>query len=196
MQSASVAYPSADLARFGRELEAVHRDAAELLEGLSDAQLAWRPPAGGWSAGEIACHLRILNSRYLEAIDRSISEARARGHTGFGGYKPGLLGGFMVKMMEPPVKRRLKTPAVFRPAEDPAHAWRAEVHGYLATHGALEERLHRAGGISLARARVASPASRLLRLTLGDAFALILAHERRHLTQIRALRADPGFPGA
>jgi hypothetical protein len=196
MQTATAAYPSPDLARFGRELEAVHRDASELLDGLSDAQLAWRPEAGGWSLGEVACHLRTLNARYLEAIDQSITEARTRGHTGFGGYKPGLLGGFMVKMMEPPVKRRLKTPAVFRPAEDEAHDWRAEVDGYLATHEGLEERLHRAGGISLARARVSSPASRLLRLTLGDAFALVLAHERRHLAQIRALRADPAFPRA
>ena len=194
MQSATVAYPSSDLARFGRELEAVHRDAAALMDGLSDAQLAWRPEAGGWSVGEVACHLRTLNARYIDAIDQSISEARTRGHTGFGGYKPGLLGGFMVKMMEPPVKRRLKTPAIFRPAEE-EHDWRAEVDGYLATHQGLEERLHRAGGISLARARVASPASRLLRLTLGDAFALILAHERRHLTQLRALRADPALPG-
>lgn len=193
MQAATVAYPSSDLARFGRELEAVRRDAAELLGGLSDAQLAWRPEAGGWSVGEIACHLRTANTLYLGAIDGAISEARARGHTGFGGYKPGLLGGFMVKLMEPPVKRRFKSPAVFRPADE-AHDWRAEVDGYLATHAALDERLHHAGGISLTQARVISPAQRLLRMNLGDAFALVLAHERRHLAQIRALRATPSFP--
>ena len=195
MPTATVSYPSPDLARFGRELEAVHRDAAELLGGLSHAQLAWRPEAGGWSAGENACHLRTVNTLYLGAIDKSISEARARGQTGFGGYKPGLLGGFMAKLLEPPVKRRFKSPAVFRPAAD-AHDWCAEVDGYLATHDGLEERLHHAGGISLARARVVSPASRLVRVNLGDAFALVLAHVRRHLAQIRALRADPSFPRA
>ncbi len=193
MPTATVAYPSSDLARFGRELEAVHRDATELLGGLSHAQLAWRPEAGGWSVGENACHLRTVNTLYLGAIDRSISEARARGHTGFGGYKPGLLGGFMAKLLEPPVKRRFKSPSVFRPAAD-AQDWRAEVDGYLATHESLEERLHHAGGISLARARVVSPAHRLMRVSLGDAFALVLAHERRHLAQIRALRAEPSFP--
>jgi len=195
MHTAAAAFPSPDLARFGRELDAVHRDAAELLHGLSDAQLAWHPAAGGWSVGEVACHLRTVNSLYLGAIDLSISEARARGYTGFGGYKPGLLGGFMAKLLEPPVKRRFKSPAVFRPADDEGHDWRAEVGGYLATHQDVEERLHRAGGISLARARVVSPASRLVRVNLGDAFALILAHERRHLTQLRALRADPALPG-
>lgn len=195
MQTATVAYPSSDLARFGRELGAVCREAAQLLDGLTDAQLAWRP-GGGWSVGEIACHVRTVNTLYLGAIDRSISEARARGHTGFGGYKPGLLGGFMVKLLEPPVKRRFKSPAIFRPADDEAHDWRAEVDGYLATHDSLEERLHHAGGISLARARVVSPAHRLVRVSLGDAFALVLAHERRHLAQLRALRADPSFPRA
>jgi hypothetical protein len=195
MPTATVAYPSSDLARFGRELEAVHRDAAELLGGLSHAQLAWRPDAGGWSVGENACHLRTVNTLYLGAIDKSISEARERGHTGFGGYKPGLLGGFMAKLLEPPVKRRFKSPSVFLPAAE-AQDWRAEVDGYLATHAGLEERLHHAGGISLARARVVSPAHRLMRVSLGDAFALVLAHDRRHLAQIRALRGDPSFPRA
>jgi len=39
-----------------------------------------------------------------------------------------------------------------------------------------------------------SPGSRLLRMSLGDALALVLAHERRHLWQLRQLRADPAFP--
>ena len=196
MRSAAV-YPSPDLARFGRELEAVRRDAHGLMGGLSDGQLAWRPGPGRWCAGEIASHLRVLNTRYLEAIDRAIEQARARGRTAGDGYRPGLVGGFMVRLMEPPVKRPLKAPAVFRPAgDDGARDWRGELSGYLATHEALEERLQRAGDVSLVQARVVSPGTRLLRINLGDSFALLLAHERRHLWQLRQLRADPRFPSA
>ncbi|HEX8359351.1 MAG TPA: DinB family protein, partial [Longimicrobium sp.] len=190
----AVTYPSSELARFGRELQAVRAEAAELLDGLSRAQLAWAPEPGRWSVGENVSHLRTLNTRYIEAIDEAIAAARARGHTGFERHKPGLIGGFMVRFMEPPVKRRVKTPAVF--VSEGAHDWAAERAGYHATHEALEERLHAAGGISLNKARVASPASRLLRIKLGDAFALLLAHDRRHLWQIRQLRADPAFPAA
>ena len=195
MQSPAAAYPSPDLARFGRELEAVRRDAAALAEGLSDAQLAWRPGPGRWSAGQVVSHLRTVNTRYLESIDRSLAQARARGRTGFDAYRPGLVGGFLTRQMEPPVTRRFPSPAVFLPAADDGSGdWRAELAGYLATHDALDERLHHAAGISLVKARVASPASRLLRINLGDAFALLLAHERRHLWQLRQRRAEPGFP--
>ncbi len=196
MPTATVGYSTPDLARFGRELEAVRREAAALTDGLSDAQLAWRPRPGSWSVGEVACHLHILNTRYLEAIDKSIAEARASGRTGFSGFNPGLVGGFMVRMMEPPIRRRFKTPSIFRPAQDDAHDWRAELSAFLATHDAIDQRLHAAGHVSLAGARVVSPGSRFLRMNLGDAFALLLAHERRHLSQLRQLRADPDFPAS
>ena len=114
----TVEYASPELARFGGELEGVRREAAELTGGLSDAQLAWRPAPGRWSAGEIVSHLRVLNTRYLESIDRSMADARARGRTGPDAYRPSWLGGWIVRLMEPPVKRPLKAPAVFRPAED------------------------------------------------------------------------------
>ncbi len=192
MLTTAVAYPSSELARFGRELHTVRADAADLLDGLSDAQLGWAPEPGRWSVGENVSHLRTLNTRYIEAIDAAIAAARARGNTGFERYTPGLVGGFMVRFMEPPVKRRVRTPAVF--VSEGARNWGEERAGYHATHAALEERLHAAGGISLNKARVASPASRLLRLKLGDAFALLLAHDRRHLWQIRQLRSDPAFP--
>lgn len=191
MLTAAVAYPSSELARFGRELQAVRREAAELLDGLSDAQLAWAPEPGRWSVGEHVSHLRTLNTRYLEGIDRAIADARAHGRTGFGAYRPGLVGGFLTRLMEPPVKRRMKTPAVF--VTEGAHDWAAELAGYHATHEALEERLHAAGGVDLNRARVASPATRLLRLKLGDVFSLLMAHDRRHLWHIRQLRADSSF---
>jgi hypothetical protein len=194
MPAAATAYPSTELARFGRELEGVRREAAGALSGLSDAQLGWAPEPGRWSVGENVSHLRTLNTRYLEAIDRAIAGARASGRTGFGAYRPGLVGGFMTRLMEPPVKRRLKTIGVF--VTQGPHDWAAELAGYHATHDALDQRLHDAGGIDLNRARVVSPATKLLRFKLGDAFALLLAHDRRHLWQIRQLRAHSSFPRA
>ena len=47
------------------------------------------------------------------------------------------------------------------------------------------DRLRQANGLDLARARVSSPVARWLRLSLGSGFALMAAHERRHLWQAR-----------
>jgi hypothetical protein len=35
-----------------------------------------------------------------------------------------------------------------------------------------------------------------LRLPLGSGFALVVAHERRHLQQARNVVSDPAFPAA
>ena len=58
------------------------------------------------------------------------------------------------------------------------------------------DRLRQANGVDLAKARVRSPASMWIRITLGSAFALMAAHERRHLWQARQLMARPDFPTA
>jgi hypothetical protein len=57
------------------------------------------------------------------------------------------------------------------------------------------DRLRQANGLDLARARVASPLTRWLRMSLGSSFALMVAHERRHLAQARRVTRAPGFPG-
>jgi hypothetical protein len=56
------------------------------------------------------------------------------------------------------------------------------------------DRLRQANGLDLARAHVKSPVSNLIRLALGSGFALMVAHERRHLHQARKVIAERAFP--
>ncbi|HYW07001.1 MAG TPA: DinB family protein, partial [Longimicrobium sp.] len=185
---------SADLVRFGRELDSVRRQADALTRDVTPEQARWSAGPGRWSTLQVINHLRITNDLYMEAIRHSIDAARAAGHTGADSYRPGWLGGWMTKSMEPPVRRRFKSPALFAPREGELPEWSSELAGYLATHALLDERLRAADGIKLSRARVASPVNKLIRVNLGDAIAIVLAHERRHLWQLRGIRSDPEFP--
>ena len=58
------------------------------------------------------------------------------------------------------------------------------------------DRLRQANGVDLAKARVQSPANRWVRLDLGAGFALMVAHERRHLWQAQQMTVRPDFPKA
>jgi hypothetical protein len=58
----------------------------------------------------------------------------------------------------------------------------------------LADRLRRANGLDLVRARVTSPVLRWRRFSLGAAFAMLAAHERRHLCQARRVAALTEFP--
>ena len=56
------------------------------------------------------------------------------------------------------------------------------------------ERLRHADGLDLARIRVSSPVAPWWRFSLGAAFAVLAAHERRHLWQARRVAMLPQFP--
>ena len=94
--------------------------------------------------------------------------------------------------MEPPPKRRFRTQKIFIPSPDrPLDQVRRE---FLSVRDQLREQLRAADGLDLKRAKVQSPALRFLRMPLGAYFAMILAHDRRHLWQARQVRTAPAFP--
>lgn len=183
-----------ELAQHRRTLEEIRAESARLVDGLSAAQLDWRPNPKVWSIGQVASHLRTTNRLYVEPMRKAITFARARGATDQAPYRPSLFGGFLVRSMQ--AVRKVPAPAVFRPAAaTPTVDWSAEVAGYYATQDELARLLDEAAGVNLNRARFSSPVSRIIRMNLGDAFALWLAHDRRHLGQIARLRQHPDFPG-
>lgn len=177
------------------QLAAIRREAAELTDGVSDAQFGWRPEPGKWSMGQIVDHLNVSGRSYTDALSPALAHARARGSADRGDFRPSLVGGIMVWSMEPPPRLRLKAPRIYRPADGgPALDRERELADWRALHDAVEERIRAAAGLDLRRTRIVSPVTRLVRMNAGDALALVLAHERRHLWQMRRLREHPGFP--
>jgi hypothetical protein len=182
---------SPELERFRTELAEVRREGAELLDDLTPEQLGWKPAPTAWSAGQVAEHLRTSSALYVPGMTRAIETARARGWAP-DGYRPSLMGGWLIRSMSSP--KRMPSPKVFRPTAGVHAEWAAEVAAYHAMTDRLGSLIDAAEGVSLTRARLSSPVTGLLRMNLGDAIALWLAHDRRHLGQIRRLREHAQFP--
>jgi hypothetical protein len=58
----------------------------------------------------------------------------------------------------------------------------------------ISDCISRADGIDLVRAKAKSPILPLFTWSLGAMFAIMLAHERRHIWQAREVRNAAGFP--
>jgi DinB family protein len=178
-----------------QQLDTIRREAAELTDGLTDAQFGWRAAPGTWSAGQIVDHLNVSGRSYTKVLGPALDTARARGSTDRGDYRRSLMGGLMAWSMEPPPRLRLKAPRIYRPADaGPAVDRERELAEWRALHDELEALIRAAAGLDLRRIRIVSPVTPLVRMNAGDALALLLAHERRHLWQLRRLREQPGFP--
>ena len=187
-----------ELEAFREEFDAISADADSLLASLSEPQFYWSPDPGTWSVAQCFEHLNVTARSYLPMLDDSIANAKRFGVYATGPFRYRWFSRYFVKSMEPPVRRRFKAPPVFQPAPQTApQRKRIEIEaGFRGYQVQFVDRLRQANGVDLAKARVQSPANRWIRLDLGAGFALMAAHERRHLWQARRLTERPDFPKA
>jgi hypothetical protein len=175
-----------------REFEEVRGRAGQLLASLTSEQWAWKPARDRWSAGEAIAHINQTNRTYFAAIEQAMQKGRERGILSSGPYRHGLLGEIILRHMEPPPRRRFRTPRVFAPP--PGEAGARVLQTYDELFGRAAQLLQEANGLDLGKIHVVSPASRFVRIGLGQAFRLLAAHARRHLWQAQRIIQEPGFP--
>ena len=168
--------------------------ARELSAGLTDEQIAWAPPEGGWGVGQCFEHLIVVADQYETTLAPCLERARAElGSPSLAGHKPTLVGRFLINGVKAANPRRLKAPRGFAPSAQPRED---VVEEFCKRHAHVAEALQQARGIDLCAYRVASPVSRLVRLNLGDALLVLVYHAERHLNQATRVMEHPEFPRA
>lgn len=181
-----------ELDAFRTQFEQLSGEADALLAPLTDEQFYWQPPTGGWSCAQCIEHLNVAARTYLPTIDEGIAAAIKAGQYGVGPFAYNWLGRLTVAAVAPPVRLRVKAPRAIQPGESrPRSQIMAAFRAYQVQ---FIDRLRQADGLNLAKARVGSPMTPWLRLPLGSGFAIVVAHERRHLWQIARLTESPAFP--
>ncbi len=181
-----------ELQEYFQQVEEIKRDAEDLIRGLSEAQFKWQPAPGRWSIGECLEHLNVTSRLYWPIIAQAINRARAQDWFSKGPYKHGWFGKLFVRSAEPPVRMKFKSPRQFRPPSDQPMD---QVYSqFVSWQDRLLDLIRDANGVDLGRPKVQSPGSKLIKLTLGQGFGLMTAHERRHLWQARQIKEDPNFP--
>jgi hypothetical protein len=137
-------------------------------------------------------HLNILGSLLVEKMNEGIVRGRAEGLTGAGPFHYSWPGRMFIDSLGPDSRLRVKTLKLYTPTGVPGKEQLAPKFREL--QKAYRDAVVRASGVDLVRVKVASPANRMLRFSLGVWFAAKLAHEHRHIEQARRITAEPGFP--
>ena len=161
------------------EAERQRDEVSALLAEIDDERFSRRPEPHRWSPGEQIAHVPLTDRPYLERIARALSDARQAGRTSNGPFKGQMIGSWFARLMEPPPKRRMRTPNKLEPAAD---LERAEVRAdFVACREELIEQLRAADGVDIDRARMRSPFLAVLKMPVFCAFEVLLAHGRRHI---------------
>lgn len=181
-----------EIDEFRQQFERLATEADALVAPLTAEQFLWQPSPGSWSVAQCIDHLNATARMYLPRLDEGIAEAMRRGLYGEGPFTHDFIGKLFVRTMEPPPRLKMKAPATFHPAPQRS---RAEIMAaFRAYQVQFVDRLRQASGLDLRRARVVSPVSTWIKMSLNSGFALMAAHERRHLWQAQQVLAAPGFP--
>ena len=180
-------YP-ADIIALDDAFAAVERDARALVDGLSEGLGAWRGNTASWSVAECLDHLAVANRVYLRAMQPAAERAVMHGATRRGPAQPGIIGGWFVRTLEPPVtsRYRMHAPRTIRPRHAPLLG--DAIGQFLASHDEVRAFLRRYADIDLTGVRFPNPFVRGVRFSLATGLHVIAAHERRHLWQAWRVR--------
>ena len=182
-----------DLQRILHDIDQADRAGVVLADSCTDEQFYWRPRSGeGWSIAQCLDHLGTMNVVYGNAIRTGIDAAKAHGSTRGGPAKPGYFGRRFVQSMEPPVKRRLRSPRQGTPT--PMKERRSILDAYRAGHDLVRGLIADAAEIDINRAGFPNPFLPLVRFSIATGLLVIAAHDRRHLWQAEQVKQAPGFP--
>ena len=164
----------------------------ELTADLSTAQLEWRPRPRAWSTAQVLEHLALAAGLYLQRMRNALDHRRGRiGARRPAPWRPTLWGRVLLWAIDPGGAPWVPVPRAFAPGPMPRPTVRAD---FRRTQEELLELLARADGLDLNRVRLGSPVSGLIRLNLGDCFALLVTHAERHAGQLQRIRAAGRFP--
>lgn len=175
------------------EAERNNDAARELVKGLSEEQLNWKPEANRWSMAQCLEHLAVTSRGFNGYFPLTIERARNRWPTTASvRYRPSLVGGLLIKQVVPETTRRVPAPKVFRPSD--SSAINDALGIFLKQQDEFLSFVRESEGVDYNRARLRSPVTPLMRYSLADAFVVTIVHEYRHLAQAARVRAMTGFP--
>jgi hypothetical protein len=155
---------------------------------LDQAQADWRPAPGRWSVGEVLHHVVLSNRSFARVTAKLVEQGRREGLAARAGERRSW-----------PRLRSIADVSASGPVKNPdrvtpTHGLRIEQlrKDLVEAHRGVEVQIPALAGLELAALRFPHPLG--FELNLYQWADITGAHERRHLSQIEAILAEPTFP--
>ena len=183
-------------------LQSLHNDVSSLLNVLNTrimpqppAALLKPPAPGSWSVIQCLDHLNSYGHYYLPQLEAALEKGERKGLAARPEFKSRWFGNYFTNLMQPKpdgaLKSRMNAPRGHRPVPQPDAAM--VLAEFEVQQQRLLQLLTRAQQTDIGRLRVPTSLTSLLKLSAGDTFRFLIAHEQRHMLQaLRALLVATG----
>jgi DinB superfamily len=167
------------------ETESIVGELRRLSDIYTHEMFLVRPYEAGWSAAQVIEHLNSYNRFYLPAIWHALGKTplpKPREK-----FQAGWLGAYFANLMMPAskgsVQKKMQSPRDHRPS--PALDTARVLDEFFLGEKQLLEQLHASFMTDIGALRIPVSISPLIRLKLGDTFHFLIAHQLRHLEQVK-----------
>lgn len=139
-----------------------------------------RQAEGKWCASECIVHINTTNKKYCVSIKDSLNN-KINLSPSYKDYKPRFLASKFIDMMKPGAKMKFKAPRVFMSNYN--GDLEKTINDFIKLQDELIALAEQSRNYDLNKTKTASPAMKFLKLQLGEAFMVIIEHQKRHLLQ-------------
>lgn len=174
------------------ELGLITRKVQAEFGALTVNEINWQPAAGQWSIAQCLDHLVKTNQQYFPVFESVSNGPRTRTFWESLPVLPGFFGKMMLKSLDPSNTKKLKSPAIFKPAASALPA--SIVSDFVRHQQELTRFLTATDQVNHEKIVVSSPVSSFITFSLKDCIGICVVHEERHFMQAKRIMKLSNFP--
>lgn len=146
---------------------------------LEESQLNFKPFPEKWSVLECIEHLNRYGRFYLPEIESRMAKSQ---HAASATFKPGILGDYFAKSMEPsPNMKTMNTFKSMNPIASELH--KGCIEEFIEQQDRMMACLETSKAKNLTKIKTSITISNWIKLRLGDTFRVVINHNWRHVLQ-------------
>ena len=155
----------------------------QLFGGLSNEQLNWKPDPNSWSIAQNIDHLIVINQSYFPIIESIRKGTYKPSFVSKFGFIVSTIGNSLLKSVQPDRKYKMKTFAIWAPANSEIPG--GIIERFKEHQTELKKLITDSQDLVESGVVISSPSNKNIVYTLERAFDIIVTHEKRHFEQAK-----------
>jgi len=169
----------------------IHTHHLQVENQITDQNQNWSSNENKWSVAECLIHLNLSAQEWLPFIRQCIVKM-SKTNIQIVEFKSGFLANKFINFLQPPPKIKVSTSKRFRP--DNINQIKNINENFTLYQKEFIQLVQDCKTICLKQAKVSIPGMQSFKVSLGDAFKIVITHEKRHLWQIKNIIDHANFP--
>lgn len=158
---------------------------------LSDDQLNWKPDTRQWSITQCLQHLNLAERFYIRNLQKKVDDlGLIQTIPADQSLEAGLVGRMLRYAVDPATKLKVPTVSFMKPRND-LNA-RDVMQQFIELQQLLHELLDKAPYLDWNREKLMTLFGNWIKINVGDAFLMLVAHTERHINQALRVKGQAG----